>query len=383
MKESASTPPRPAVPAAVQHWPGIVEAFRAWLPIGDDEPALSLMEGNTPLVPADRLMDDIPPENRPPGLFLKFEGLNPTGSFKDRGMAFAVTKARNEGVRAVICASTGNTAASAAAYAARAGITCYVVLPAGGVALGKVAQALAHGARLVQVEGNFDDALAAVREVVDRRSDLVLVNSLNPNRVQGQKTASLEIVEQLRAGGHGDPEAIVLPVGNAGNITAYAMGLREYHGAGRLSRVPALHGIQAEGADPLVKGHPIDNPTTIASAIRIGRPASGDKALQVVEETNGSINSVSDEEILTAYRLLAQKTGVFCEPASAASVAGFRKLAAAGTFRGARGPVVCVLTGHGLKDPETASSQAAQPLAPPVQATAAALAEVLEGAPVP
>lgn len=374
-----------AVPpgAQVVAWPGIVTAFRSWLPITDDEPALTLNEGHTPLIAADRLLDGLPADQRPPALYVKYEGLNPTGSFKDRGMAFAVTKARNEGARAIICASTGNTAASAAAFAARAGITCCVVLPAGGVALGKVAQARAHGAYMIQVEGNFDVALDAVRQLVAERSDLVLVNSLNPNRIQGQKTAALEVVQQLRGFGVGDPAAIVLPVGNAGNITAYGLGLRELRAAGQMPGITALYGIQAAGAAPLVVGHPIENPTTVASAIRIGRPASGDQALAAVNETGGAIIAVDDAAILDAYRRLARQIGVFCEPASAASVAGFLRLAAAGTFKAAAGPVVCVLTGHGLKDPETAENEAAAPMAPPVAATAAALAQALERMPTP
>lgn len=383
MNKANPMPAYPTTSAAVSHWPGIVTAFRSWLPIEEDETALTLHEGNTPLIDASRLLADIPEEKRPPGLFVKYEGLNPTGSFKDRGMAFAVTKAVNEGVRAIICASTGNTAASAAAYAARAGITCYVVLPAGGVALGKVAQARAHGAKLIQVEGNFDRALEAVRQVVAQRSDLVLVNSLNPNRVQGQKTAALEIVEQLKSMGRGEPGAIILPIGNAGNISAYAQGLDEYRAAGHMETKPVLYGFQAAGAAPLVVGHPVDNPTTIASAIRIGRPASGQRALQVVQQSGGSIGAADDDEILAAYRRLAAQTGVFCEPASAISVAGFLKLAAAGQFENFSGPVVCVLTGHGLKDPETAEGQAAYPLDPPVQPTAEALSAAVQEAPAP
>lgn len=332
-------------------WPGIVEAYRAWLPVGDEEP-VTLGEGNTPLLPAEGLRRLLPSGRHPPALFLKLEGCNPTGSFKDRGMALAVTRARARGARALVCASTGNTAAAAAAYAARAGLRCLLVLPGGdGVAAGKLAQAAACGARVLRLRGNFDRALELVREAVAARPELVWVNSVNPDRLHGQQTAAFEVVEQLAAAGAGEPAAVFLPVGNGGNVTAYAMGFVAWQAAGRLRRVPRLYGVQAEGAAPLVRGEPVAEPATFASAIRIGRPAYGAQAMAAVRASGGRILAVADEEIAAAQRLLAQVEGVFAEPASAASVAGLLRAAREGLLA-AEGPVVCVLTGHGLKDPD-------------------------------
>lgn len=321
-------------------WPGLIEHYRQYMPLRRDTIPVTLLEGNTPLVHAPRLGARLGGID----LYLKYEGLNPTGSFKDRGMTMAMTKALEDGAKAVICASTGNTSASAAAYAARAGIQCYVVIPEGAVALGKLAQALVYGARVLALEGNFDQALALVRQLADENPEIALVNSVNPFRLQGQKTAAFEICDQLGEA----PRYLAIPVGNAGNITAYWMGFGEY-GRGR----PAMLGFQAAGAAPLVKGHPIEKPETIATAIKIGNPASWQGAVNALQESGGQVNTVTDDEIIDAYKQLASLEGVFCEPASAASVAGVINLAAQGFFReGDR--VVCVLTGHGLKDPERA-----------------------------
>lgn len=321
-------------------WPGLIEHYRQYMPLRPDTRPVTLLEGNTPLVPASRLGARLGGID----LYLKYEGLNPTGSFKDRGMTVAMTRAVEDGAKAVICASTGNTSASAAAYAARAGIPCYVVIPEGAVALGKLAQALVYGAQVLALEGNFDQALALVRQLAAESPEIALVNSVNPFRLQGQKTAAFEICDQLG----GAPKYLAIPVGNAGNITAYWMGFKEY-GRGR----PAMLGFQAEGAAPLVKGHPIEKPETIATAIKIGNPASWQGAVNALQESGGEVNTVTDDEIIDAYKQLASLEGVFCEPASAASVAGVIKLAGRGFFReGDR--VVCILTGHGLKDPERA-----------------------------
>ncbi|ADU51845.1 L-threonine synthase [Thermaerobacter marianensis DSM 12885] len=360
---------------------GIIARYRDWLPVPPGAEPLTLGEGDTPLIRADRLLQELPPDRRPPAVFLKFEGANPTGSFKDRGMTIALTCARARGARAVICASTGNTAAAAAAYAARAGMDCWLVLPAGGVAAGKVGQAVACGARILPVRGSFDDALAAVRQVVAERPELVLVNSLNPDRLEGQKTAAFEVADQLAALGLDEPAAVFLPVGNGGNITAYHMGFSAYAAAGRLRRMPRLYGVQAEGAAPLVRGQPVDRPQTVASAIRIGRPVYGERALAAVRETGGRVLAVRDDEILAAQRLLARREGVFAEPASAASVAGLLKLAQGDEpgWEVPKGPVVCVLTGHGLKDVDTALRAARAGQGGPAPADLAALeAEALE-----
>ena len=306
--------------------------YRDRLPV---EPLVTLGEGGTPLVPAPVLSERVGAE-----VWLKIEGANPTGSFKDRGMTVAVSAAIAEGASAVVCASTGNTAASAAAYAARAGLRGLVIVPEGKIATGKLAQALMHGARVIALRGNFDEALRIVRELVERQP-IALVNSVNEYRIEGQKTASFEICDQLGEA----PDALCIPVGNAGNITAYWRGFREYGVA------PLLHGFQAAGAAPLVHGAPVESPETVASAIRIGNPARWEEAMDAVTSSRGSIQAVTDEEILDAYSLLGSREGVFCEPASAASVAGLLKY-------GASGRVVCVLTGHGLKDPQAALSRA-------------------------
>lgn len=360
--------------------PGIVERYRPWLPVPPGARVVSLGEGDTPLIAAERLREMLPPDRRPPAVLLKFEGCNPTGSFKDRGMAMALTGALARGARAVICASTGNTAAAAAAYAARAGMDCFLVLPAGGVAAGKVGQAVACGARIFQVRGNFDAGLDVVRRIAEEREDLVLVNSLNPDRLQGQKTAAFEVTEQLAALGLGEPAAVFLPVGNGGNITAYFMGFEEYAAAGRLRRPPRMYGVQAAGAAPLVEGRPVEAPRTVASAIRIGRPVYGQRALEAARRSGGRIVAITDEEILAAQRLLARTEGVFAEPASAASVAGLLKLAREEDegWTPPDGPVVCVLTGHGLKDVDTALRAAAAG-----QGTAAEGPAVLEEEPLP
>lgn len=351
-------------PIARSAWPGIIEAYREYLPVTATTPVISLYEGNTPLLPAIRLSEGLGLNVR-----LKIEGANPTGSFKDRGMTMAITKAVEDGASAVICASTGNTSASAAAYSARAGLTCGVVIPAGNIALGKLAQALIHGAKVVAIEGNFDDALNIVR-ALGETGRVTVVNSVNPYRIQGQKTAAFEIVDAL-----GDaPDVHCIPVGNAGNITAYWMGYKEYSGMGRSQRLPRMLGWQAAGAAPLVIGHPISKPETIATAIRIGDPASWDGAIGARDESGGHIGMVTDEEILSAYRLLADTEGVFVEPASAASVAGLLKAVEEGLVT--RGEsVVCTVTGHGLKDPERAIKQVV--VSEPVAATTEAVAREL------
>ncbi len=319
--------------------------------MSDATPVVTLLEGGTPLLPAPRLSERVGAQ-----VWLKYEGLNPTGSFKDRGMTLAMSKAAEQGVKAVICASTGNTSASAAAYAARAGLTCAVLIPQGHIALGKLAQALIHGARVLQVRGNFDDALEIVRSYA-KQAAFTVVNSVNPFRIEGQKTAAFEVVDVL-----GDaPDVHCIPVGNAGNITAYWKGYLEYREAGLSSKLPAMLGFQAAGAAPIVEGHPVDHPETVATAIRIGRPASWYGATAAATESGGTIAAVTDAEILDAYRYLASRESVFCEPASAASVAGLLKL---GVPEGST--VVCVLTGHGLKDPDVAVGQI--PVPTPVDA---------------
>ena len=344
---------------------GLLSRYRDHLPITQHTAPLSLGEGDTPLVAAPALSHDTGAE-----VFLKLEGCNPTGSFKDRGMVVAVAKAVEEKARAVICASTGNTAASAAAYAARAGLVCAVVIPSGKIALGKLSQAIIHHARVVPIEGNFDQALKLVRDLAEQGS-ITLVNSVNPYRIEGQKTGAFEIVEEL-----GDaPDILALPVGNAGNITAYWRGFSEYHQLGKASRRPKMFGFQAAGAAPIVIGIPVENPQTIATAIRIGNPASWRGAVTARDESGGLIEAVTDDEILEAYRFLAEREGVFCEPASAAGVAGILKLARASRLpRNTR--VVCILTGSGLKDPDSAIAQAEMPRALP--ATMQALTEVLD-----
>ena len=314
---------------------GLIARYRERLPFGPGDPVISLEEGSTPLVLAERVSERAGIE-----VWLKLEGANPTGSFKDRGMTCAVSAAVREGAEAVICASTGNTAASAAAYAARAGLTGAVIVPEGKIATGKLAQALMHGAKVIALRGNFDQALELVRELAQRRP-IGLVNSVNPFRLEGQKTAAFEMAETL-----GELDALCIPVGNAGNVTSWWKGFQEYGAA------PRMHGYQAEGAAPLVHGAPVESPETVASAIRIGNPARWEDAMNAFTASRGEVRAVSDTEILDAYSLLGAREGVFCEPASAASVAGLLK-------NGAEGRVVCVLTGHGLKDPQTAMNRAA------------------------
>ena len=333
-------------------WLGIIEEYRKFLPVSEQTPIVSLCEGNTPLIRADRLAKIVCPQVE---LYLKVEGANPTGSFKDRGMTLAVSKAMEKKVRAIMCASTGNTSASAAAYGGRAGLPVYVLVPAGNIALGKLAQAMAHGATVFQIEGNFDQALTIVRDLC-AEDEFELVNSLNPLRLEGQKTAALEVCDQLGCA----PMFHFLPVGNAGNISAYWKGYREYQTAGQIHHLPKMMGFQAEGAAPIVRGHVVEYPKTMATAIRIGNPASWKLALQAVEESSGKIDIVTDEEILMAYRMLAREEGIFCEPASAASVAGVTKCGAVGLLpEGAM--VVCTLTGHGLKDPDIAVETSPRP----------------------
>ncbi len=345
-------------------WRGVIEAYREFLPVKDSTPVVTLLEGNTPLIRADHISRELGAQ-----VWLKYEGLNPTGSFKDRGMTMAISKACEEGAKAVICASTGNTSASAAAYAARAGLDCVVLIPEKAIALGKLAQALIHGAKVVAVRGNFDQALELVKEVSDKYP-IVLVNSLNPYRIEGQKSGAFEICDALGQA----PDYHFIPVGNAGNITAYWKGYLEYRKAGRIESLPRMIGWQAEGAAPIVRGHVVENPETIATAIRIGNPASWKKAVAAAEESQGLIDMVSDDEILAAYKLLARREGVFCEPASAASVAGLYKHFQRGKLKGGA-TVVCILTGHGLKDPDRAVAVVEQPVS--IEADRDALLEFL------
>jgi threonine synthase len=325
----------------------LLERYRSLLARDGEAFPITLGEGGTPLIHARRLGAEVGLER----LHLKFEGTNPTGSFKDRGMVLAVNRAVADGARAVVCASTGNTSASAAAYAAAAGLPCHVILPAGKVARGKLAQALAAGAKLTMVDGNFDAALAVVQRLGEEGL-AVVVNSINPDRLEGQQTAAWEVVDDLG----GAPEVLALPVGNAGNITAYWRGFRRYVDEGRSRALPRMLGFQAEGAAPIVRGEPVDSPETVATAIRIGNPASWDGAVAARDESGGEIGSVTDDEILDTQRLIVQKEGVFCEPASAASVAGVRKLAGEGRVSRDE-TVVCVLTGHGLKDPDAVQAE--------------------------
>ena len=330
--------------------PRLMERYREFLPVTEATPALSLGEGFTPLVRLVNLGAELGLSN----LYAKVEGANPTGSFKDRGMVVAVSKALEAGARGVICASTGNTSASASAYGAAAGLEVIVVLPRGQIALGKLLQALIAGARVVAVDGNFDQALGIVRALAEQDDHPVtLVNSVNPHRIAGQKTAAFEICDDLRRG----PDILAIPVGNAGNISAYWAGFRDYAAAERIETLPRLWGFQAAGAAPIVAGRPIDHPETVATAIRIGNPASWATAVAARDESHGTIEAVTDDEILAAYRDLARLEGIFCEPSSAASLAGVRRAAQAGRIE-SQATVVCVLTGHGLKDPTTAEAQA-------------------------
>ncbi|ADJ49502.1 threonine synthase [Amycolatopsis mediterranei S699] len=345
-------------------WPGLIEAYRDRVPVPDGARVVTLGEGNTPLLPAHHLSELTGCE-----VYLKVEGANPTGSFKDRGMTVAITHALASGLKAVICASTGNTSASAAAYAARAGLTCAVLVPQGKIAMGKLAQAVLHGARILQVDGNFDDCLELARKTA-ADYPVTLVNSVNPVRIAGQKTAAFEICDVLGTA----PDIHCLPVGNAGNITAYWAGYSEYAADDVVKNTPRMFGFQAAGAAPLVHGEPVRDPDTIATAIRIGSPASWTAAVKAKDESEGLFEAVTDEKILEAYRLLAGREGVFVEPASATSVAGLLATAADGRLpRGSR--VVCTVTGHGLKDPQTAlaGNVEVEPLAVDPSAVAAAL----------
>lgn len=350
-------------------WRGLIEEYRQYLPVSEATPVISLREGNTPLIPVNSLARELGDDFE---VFVKFEGLNPTGSFKDRGMTLAVSKAREEGSTAVMCASTGNTSASAAAYAARAGMDCIVIIPDGNIALGKLAQALMHGAKVFAVKGNFDDALRIVREITDKHP-ITLVNSVNCYRLEGQKTGAFEVVDAL-----GDaPDFHFIPVGNAGNISAYWRGYKEYHAAGKSATLPKMMGFQAAGAAPIVLGHVVEKPETLATAIRIGNPASWQFAEAARDESHGVIDMVTDEEIVEAYKHLARTEGIFCEPASAASVAGVIKLMKAGHFRGVRPAdagrkvrIVCVCTGHGLKDPDNARNFSEKPISIPASVDA-------------
>ncbi|GGG20227.1 threonine synthase [Paenibacillus abyssi] len=322
---------------------GLLQTYKQYLPINENTPMLTLHEGNTPLVRAENLSAELDLD-----IYFKYEGLNPTGSFKDRGMVMAVAKAIEEGSKTIMCASTGNTSAAAAAYAARAGLNCIVLIPNNNIALGKLAQSIIYGAKVIAIDGNFDRALEIVREITAKHP-ITLVNSVNPYRIEGQKTAAFEVSDQLGKA----PDYLAIPVGNAGNITAYWKGFKEYHVMGKISSLPKMIGFEAEGAMAIVKGEPILNPETIATAIRIGNPASWDTAVAAAKESQGQINYVNDEEILHAYRTIASREGVFAEPASAASIAGVMKLKREGVFHGGE-TVVCVLTGNGLKDPNNA-----------------------------
>ncbi|MDK2805629.1 MAG: threonine synthase [Thermoanaerobacterium sp.] len=328
----------------MMEWDGIIKSYRKYMPKIDDENIITLKEGNTPLIEATNL------EKKFPGLkiYLKYEGLNPTGSFKDRGMTVAVSMAKQEGSQAVVCASTGNTSASAAAYAAKAGLKCVVLIPGGKIALGKLAQAIAYGAEVIAINGNFDDALNLVREI-SKKHPITVVNSINPYRLEGQKSSSFEICDTLKKA----PDYLALPVGNAGNITAYWMGFKEYYSAGIINKLPKMIGFQAAGAAPIVENRVIEHPETIATAIRIGNPASWQKAVAARDESGGLIDKVTDDEILEAYSYLAKSEGIFAEPASCAPIAGVIKKYKEGLFKEGD-TVVCILTGNGLKDPDTA-----------------------------
>ena len=337
-------------------WRGVIEEYRDFLPVSDKTPIVTLFEGNTPLLPAPRLAEATDARMQ---IYLKCEGFNPTGSFKDRGMTVAVSKALETGSRAVICASTGNTSATAAAFAARAGLRAFVMVPKGSVALGKLSQAAIHGAKVLLVDGSFDQALTIVRQIAERHP-VTLVNSVNPFRLEGQKTAAFEVCDQLGRA----PDYHLIPVGNAGNITAYWRGYREYHRAGRVKELPRMVGFQAAGAAPIYENRVIEEPRTVATAIKIGNPASWGPALEAMKDSRGWIDIVTDEEILRAYRLLAHEEGIFMEPASAATVAGLIKMIKGGRFEPGS-TLVLTLTGHGLKDPDTALESASRPTTVP------------------
>jgi threonine synthase len=349
-----------------QDWPGLINAYREYLPVSDSTEVITLREGNTPLIPVPTVSAAI---GRGVKVFIKYDGLNPTGSFKDRGMTMAVTKAKEEGAKAVICASTGNTSAAAAAYAIRAGLKPFVLIPDGYVALGKLAQALLYGAEVLAIKGNFDDALEIVQQMAENYP-ITLVNSVNPYRLEGQKTAAFELVDVL-----GDaPDWLCIPVGNGGNISAYWMGFCQFHQVGKCQKLPRMMGFQAAGSAPLVNGQPVKNPETLATAIRIGNPVNWEKAVDVKNSSKGEFNAVTDQEIIEAYRWLGSKEGIFCEPASAASVAGLFQVKDQVPDNA---KVVCVLTGNGLKDPDTAIkhslSQFQQGIAPELKSVATAM----------
>ncbi|MDJ0742865.1 MAG: threonine synthase [Xenococcaceae cyanobacterium MO_167.B27] len=354
------------IATSANNWQGLIETYRPYLPVTEATPVVTLLEGNTPLIPVPAIAQRIGKEVK---VYVKYDGLNPTGSFKDRGMTMAISKAKEAGAKAVICASTGNTSAAAAAYARRAGMRAFVVIPDGYVALGKLAQALLYGAEVIAIKGNFDDAFKIVREMSENYP-VTLVNSVNPYRLQGQKTAAFEIVDIL-----GDaPDWLCIPVGNAGNITAYWMGFNEYHQNKQCVRLPKMMGFQAAGAAPFISGQPVANPETVATAIRIGNPANWEKALKAQEASQGEFNPVTDEEILDAYRLLASEEGIFCEPASAASVAGLLKVKEK-VPTGAT--IVCVLTGNGLKDPSSAIDYSVNETYTGIEANLADVAKVM------
>lgn len=329
---------------------GLIKKYEKYLPVTENTPYVTLLEGNTPLIKSINLSEKL-------GLniYFKYDGLNPTGSFKDRGMVMAVAKAIEDGSKAIICASTGNTSAAAAAFAARYNLKCYVLIPDGNIAMGKLAQALMYGAKVISIEGNFDEALDIVRDI-SNTEDITLVNSVNPYRLQGQKTAAFEVCDDLGK----SPDYLAIPIGNAGNISAYWMGFKEYKEDGKINNLPTLLGFQAAGAAPMVSGQVVKNPETIATAIRIGNPASLDKAKKALEESNGQVNAVTDEEILKAYKMLAENEGIFAEPASCTTLAGILKLKEQGYFKDGE-TVVCVLTGNGLKDPKTSLTQIPTP----------------------
>lgn len=339
---------------------GLLHTYRSMLPVTDRTPMITLHEGNTPLIRAERLSEQLQLD-----LYFKYEGLNPTGSFKDRGMVMAVAKAMEEGSRTIMCASTGNTSAAAAAYAARGGLNCIVLIPNNNIALGKLAQAIIYGAKVIAIEGNFDRALEIVREIT-ANYPITLVNSVNPYRIEGQKTAAFEVCDQLGKA----PDYLAIPVGNAGNITAYWKGFKEYQASGKSDSLPKMIGFEAEGAMAIVKGEPIREPETVATAIRIGNPASWEGAVRAAEQSEGQIGFVTDAEIIDAYKTIASSEGIFAEPASAASVAGVIKLHREGRFN-VGDSVVCVLTGHGLKDPNAAiDSMNIEPIVVPDNPTA-------------
>uniref|UniRef100_UPI0030DDAEC7 threonine synthase n=1 Tax=Coleofasciculus sp. FACHB-SPT9 TaxID=2692791 RepID=UPI0030DDAEC7 len=363
---SAANSPALSNPVGRQSWPGLIEAYRQYLPVTDTTPVVTLLEGNTPLIPVPAISQIVGKQVR---VLVKYDGLNPTGSFKDRGMTMAISKAKEAGAKAVICASTGNTSAAAAAYARRGGMRAFVLIPDGYVALGKLAQALLYGAEVLAIKGNFDRALEIVREMAENYP-VTLVNSVNPYRLEGQKTAAFEVVEALGNA----PDWLCIPVGNAGNITAYWMGFCQYHQEGKCDRLPRMMGFQASGASPLVTGQAVPNPETLATAIRIGNPANWERAIATQQASMGQFNAVTDAEILEAYRLLASEEGIFCEPASAASVAGLLKVK---DQVPAGATVVCVLTGNGLKDPDTAIKHSENSFKQGIEPDLATVAQVM------